>query len=97
MRQLQTPPLKKVDEFYAELQCTISRVNNNDIIVVMGDFNAKIGQMHEDAPGAVGKYGFGQRNERGDRLVSFCCMNELYVANTFFSQTKTNRLDLGGT
>jgi len=57
---------EEVDESYTELQCTINRVPNNDIIVVMGDFNVKIGQMHEDAHGAMGKSGFGQRNERAD-------------------------------
>ena len=34
---------EKKDEFYNQLQDTVSRCNRHDMIVVMGDLNAKVG------------------------------------------------------
>lgn len=36
------------------------------MIIIMGDFNAKIGRGQ--AGNCVGPYGLGERNERGDSL-----------------------------
>lgn len=57
-----------------------------DIIYIMGDFNAKVGEG--DEPGIVGKFGLGERNEAGDRLMQFCQENNLQIANTFIMQPK---------
>ena len=37
--------------------------------MVMGDFNAKAGDV-EDRESGVGKFGLGARNENGERLAS---------------------------
>ena len=50
----------------------------------MGDYNAKIGTEGTDAVGVLGKYGNGPRSERGDKLIDFCGVNELCIANTLF-------------
>ena len=42
---------------------------NKDYTVVMGDFNAVVGEGKED--GYFGHYGFGYRNDRGQMLVDF--------------------------
>jgi hypothetical protein len=38
----------------------------------------------------MGKYGYGDRNERGERLLEFATVHDLYVCNTNF-QHKPNR------
>ena len=38
-----------------------------DIVIVLGDFNAKVGS--EQYENAVGPYGLGEVNERGQRLI----------------------------
>jgi hypothetical protein len=80
-----------MDEFYSTLQETISRIPKKDLIILMGDFNAKVGSQFQDTNGVVGKFGYGQRNARGDRLVEFCGLNELIITNTQFKQSKDNR------
>jgi len=48
----------------------------------MGDFNAKVGM--ETMEDVVGKFGIGNRNERGDRLIEFCQINNLTISNAWF-------------
>jgi hypothetical protein len=80
-----------IDSFYSELQQEISRVPRSDQIILMGDFNAKVGMGDEGTWGVMGRHGIGERNERGERLLDFCCVNNLKITNTRFKQTKMNR------
>jgi len=57
----------------------------------MGDFNAKIGNDWKTWRGAMGKFGYGEENERGERLLNFCLNNNLRVMNTAFYQKKASR------
>ena len=59
-----------IDEFYDKVQHALQNVKSNEITIVMGDLNAKIGEgSHRDV---VGRFGLGERNERGNRLMQFC-------------------------
>ena len=45
-------------------------VKSDEVLVVMGDLNAKVGNgKHEKI---VNDYRLGNRNERGDPLINFC-------------------------
>src|SRR3984885_7608136 len=57
----------------------------------MGDFNAKVGRDWETWKGALGKFGYGEENSRGERLLNFCLNNNLTVMNTAFYQRKASR------
>lgn len=60
----------KVKEFYTNLEEAICLTINNKIIIVITDFNAKIG-LSEDGE-VICKYGLGERNTSWDILVQFC-------------------------
>ncbi|KAI5743429.1 hypothetical protein M8J77_018082 [Diaphorina citri] len=51
----------------------------------MGDFNAKI-RKHKDGDAVVGKFGVGERNDRGQRLIQFSEETRLKIMNTFFKK-----------
>lgn len=76
----------EIEAFYADLEDTLGTFPNREITIIMGDFNAKIGETTEDNDlrDVVGKYGLGIRNERGERLLNFCTDNSLFIANTGF-------------
>jgi hypothetical protein len=82
---------KEIEEFYEKLQNVNDRIPKGDVVVMMGDLNAKVGTERTDADGVIGKFGYGQRNSRGDRLIEFCRTNGLCIANTLFKQAKENR------
>ena len=74
----------EVEEFYADVKKALKQVKSGDILIVMGDMNAKVGK--EKYSSVVGKYGLGERNERGTHLINFCEENKLVIMNTFFKQ-----------
>ena len=77
---------EEVEIHYEELQRMIKQVKSTDVVVVMGDFNAKIGKGRQQD--IVGDFGIGTRNERGERLLQFCLENKLIVTNTLFQHPK---------
>ena len=71
------------DEFYNQLQDTVSSCNRNDMIVVMGDLNAKVGNNNTNRGEVMGKFGFGVVND-GERLCDFCSANGFIITGTIF-------------
>ena len=62
---------EEIDEMYDRIEELIeTKTKGKDYIVVMGDWNAVVGEGREDI--VVGRYGLGTRNERGAKLVEFC-------------------------
>ena len=72
----------ELEQWYEDVEKLLSLTKKQDLNIVMGDFNAKIGQGR--VAGLIGDFGLGERNERGDRLVEFCQKNRMLVANTWF-------------
>ena len=58
----------------------------NDVLFIIGDWNAKVGS--QDIPAVTGKFGLGVQNEAGQRVTEFCQENALVIANTLFQQHK---------
>ena len=73
----------KEDDFY-ELQKIVDEVPRHDMFLVVGDWNAKVGEKQVEEKGIVGTFGMaGERSENGE-LVSFCALNNLAIASTMF-------------
>ena len=81
--------MDEVEAFYSQLQQVIDEKNRSDHLHVMGDFNAKVGVQCEENKKFVGKHGLGVMNERGERLIEFCELNDLCVANTFHQHRRS--------
>lgn len=74
-----------MDTFYDQLQKTLDAVLRHDMLLVMGDWNAKVGERQEGENGIVGKHGLKcERNDNGDRFVTFCASNNLAITSTMF-------------
>ena len=59
---------------------------------MIGNWNAKV--RSQEIPGVTGKFGLGVQNESGQRLIEFCKVNTLVIANTLFQQHKTLHMDI---
>jgi len=59
-----------------------------------GDFNAKVGRDWSNWKGVLGKFKYGEENERGERLMNFCLGKNLMVMNTMFFQKREMNLGI---
>ena len=76
----------EVERFYEDLQDLLEVTPKKDVLVIIGDWNAKGGS--QKTPGVIGKFNLGVRNEVGQRLTEFFQENTLVIAKTFFQQHK---------
>ena len=76
----------KVERFYEDLQDLLERTPKKDVLLIIGDWNAKVGS--QEIPGVTAKFGLGVQNEAGQRLIEFCQENALVIANTLYQKHK---------
>ena len=55
------------DAFYQQLQAEVDAVLRQDLTIVVGDLNDKVGSDNMYCDRAMGKHGCGTRNENGER------------------------------
>ena len=77
----------EVEWFYEDLQDLLELTPKKDVLLIIGDWNAKVGS--QEIPRITGKFGLGVQNEAGQRLTEFCHENALVIANTLFEQHKS--------
>ena len=54
------------------------------MLIFMGDFNAKL--ENKKNAYTTGGNGLGNMNERGERLIEWCCEKGLCITNTWFAK-----------
>ena len=69
-----------VEQFYEDLQDIRELTPMKDVLVIIADWNAKVGS--QETPGVTGKFGLGVQNEAGQRLIDLYRENALVIANT---------------
>uniref|UniRef100_A0A0L8FSP9 Endonuclease/exonuclease/phosphatase domain-containing protein n=1 Tax=Octopus bimaculoides TaxID=37653 RepID=A0A0L8FSP9_OCTBM len=73
------------EEFYHQLDQQLTAVPSSDKILLLGDFNARLGKNHQLWEKVVGKDGVRNSNANG-HLLGLCSEHQLAVTNTFFRQ-----------
>uniref|UniRef100_A0A3B3HTA8 Reverse transcriptase domain-containing protein n=1 Tax=Oryzias latipes TaxID=8090 RepID=A0A3B3HTA8_ORYLA len=71
--------------FYHSLDSLLSETPAADKLILLGDFNARVGKEHEAWPQTLGKFGRGKMNSNGEMLLTKCSEHELAITNTFFN------------
>jgi len=96
-------PYSVKDKFFRDLQTALDNVNGNDILVMLGDFNARVGSQDDSGSSQIncvddqlwgqtlGAFGLGQCNEAGEDLLLFCARNQLSIMNTWFRKKESSR------
>ena len=85
-----TYPDEDKEAFYRLLSTTIDKVPTADKLIVLGDFNARVGKDFSTYKGVLGKHSKGNKNSNGDLLLSLCTQKDLCITNTFFDQPDKN-------
>ena len=81
-----TNPDENKEAFYKQLASVLSGIPRIDELLLIGDFNARIGRDNDKWPLVMGKLGIGKCNSNGDLLLALCSEFELTVTKTMFKQ-----------
>lgn len=80
------------EQFYGQLHRTLLKAKKRDILVVMGDLNAKVGNDNQGVENIMGRHGIGTRNENGERLIELCSNHRLVIGGTIFPHKNCHKV-----
>ena len=81
---------EKKDEFYLQLQAIVEKASTKDM-VMMGDFNAKIGSDNTGYEDTMGTHGLGVMNNNGERFADLCANNQLVIGGSIFPHKRIHK------
>jgi endonuclease/exonuclease/phosphatase family metal-dependent hydrolase len=81
----------KKEKFYTKLQSIVEKKRKRDIIIMMGDLNAKVGEDNSSFEEVMGKHGLGKMNENGEILANFCASNQLVIGGSIFQHKRIHK------
>ena len=74
------------EAFYHDLHNLLQKVDSKDKLVILGDFNVRVGRDLELCKGVLRRHGIGNCNDNGRLLLEFCSEHQLVITNTLFQQ-----------
>ena len=82
------------DNFYEQLQAIIEEVPAHDVLLVIGDMNARTGMDNTNRERTIGREGLGTHpmNDNGERMCDFCEHNGLVVGGTLFKHKDIHKM-----
>nr|VZI50559.1 unnamed protein product [Spirometra erinaceieuropaei] len=72
------------DKFYEDLHALLATVSKADKLIVLGDFNVRVGTDHTAWREVLGPHGLRGSNDNGLLLLRTCAEHRLILTNTFF-------------
>ncbi|BHF81429.1 hypothetical protein SprV_0702455900 [Sparganum proliferum] len=84
-----TSPEPLRDKFYEDLHALLATVLKADKLIVLSDFNARVGTDHTAWREVLGPHGLRGSNDNGLLLLRTCAEQRLILTNTFFSAAAT--------
>lgn len=75
---------EETEAFYQSLQSVVEQVPARDMLLIMGDLNARVGNDTTAWRGTLGRFGLAEQKENGVKLLDFCALDGLVVTNTLF-------------
>jgi hypothetical protein len=80
------------ESFYSLLDKTLVSHHRNDIVLMMGDLNAKVECNNEDVEHVMGKHGTRDCKENGKLLVETCGNHGLMIDGTLFPHKECHKV-----
>ncbi|KAK3546988.1 hypothetical protein QTP86_007917 [Hemibagrus guttatus] len=80
------------DQFYSTVQAALEDIPGHDVLLLMGDFNARVGSNNLDRERIMGRHGEGECTENGERLIDLCEENNLVIGGTLFQHKTIHKL-----
>ncbi|KAK2170451.1 hypothetical protein NP493_1152g00022 [Ridgeia piscesae] len=81
-----TNPDDKKEAFNNQQASVLSRILHTDKLLLIEDFNARIGRDNDNWPLVMCKHGIGKCNSNGELLLVLCSEFKVIVSNTMFKK-----------
>ena len=80
------------DDFYDQFQSVLEAVPEHDLLIVMDDLNAKVGEVEEGKERTIGKHPLrgGVRNDNGERFVCLVITSTVFPHRNMYKYTWTS-------
>ena len=79
-----TSPDDAKEQFYEKFDQVIRSTPSSDKLVILGDFNVRVGRDYSSWEGVLGRHGVGKTNDNGLHPLSKCAEHSLCITNTWF-------------
>ena len=79
------------EQFYARLTAVLDQRPRRNMVIVMGDLNAKVGDDNEGYETVMGKEGLGDMNDNGERFADFCDLQDLVIGGSVFPHKRIHK------
>lgn len=74
------------EHFYEDFENAIKSAHWQDILIILRDFDARIGVNHGAWPNVIGKHGVQKKNSNDTLLLTRCLENQIVITNMMFQQ-----------
>ena len=91
---IENAELDEKEAFYSLLDKTLVGIKRSDIIVMMGDFNAQVGNNNQDTEHIMGRHGMpcDKENENGLLLIELCGKHGLVIGSAVFPHKEGHKV-----
>ncbi|KAK6962392.1 craniofacial development protein 2 [Biomphalaria glabrata] len=72
------------ENLYSDLNSAIIKTPKTDKLIILGDFNARVGSDWKTCCNVLGRHGIGHCNSNGALLLELCTAHKLTITNTLF-------------
>lgn len=79
------------EAFYEHLRNTIAAVPQSDKLIILGNFNARVGKDHRAWNRVICKHGIEKCNSNGLLLLERCASHNLLITNNVFRLLNRNK------
>lgn len=79
------------DQFYSRLRTIVESCPGRDFTIMMGDFNAKIGNDNTGWEEVMGRHGLGYINDNGERFAYLCASHNLVIGGSIFPHKRIHQ------
>ncbi|MBN3326552.1 CFDP2 protein, partial [Atractosteus spatula] len=82
------------NEFYDNHETLIRNIPIKEQLILLGDFNARVGADHDSWSCCLGHYGIGKINKNGQRLLELCSYHDFCLTNYYFQSKPKHKVGL---
>jgi hypothetical protein len=87
--------IEEKESFYGLSEATPRHVKQSDIVILLGDLNAKFGDNYLGLKNVTGRHGLGTRNENGDVFIGLSVNYNLVIGGSLFPHKDTHKATRG--